>query len=127
METILVVDDNEGMRQLLSIFLQGVNYNVIEAKDGLEGWELAIEQKPDLILSDIDMPRLNGYELLEKLHLDPDSARIPVIILSGKVTANARQDALRLGAIAFLDKSHLLDQILDIVTHCLKGNNLLVN
>lgn len=124
MKTILLVDDSAEIRNYLSILLQWKNYNVIEAQDGLEGWQLAIDRKPDLILSDIDMPRLNGYELLQKLNLDLNAGRIPVIILSGKMTANARQNALQLGAIEFLEKSLQPDRILDIIDNCLRNRNL---
>ncbi|MBD2433970.1 MULTISPECIES: response regulator [Fischerella] len=77
MKTILVVEDDELLRKLFSAILLGEEYNVLVAKDGLEGLQLAIAHKPDLILSDIEMLRLNGYELLEKLQQDLDLAMIP--------------------------------------------------
>ncbi len=126
MKTILVVDDDEGIRKFLSEFLQWLSYNVIEAEDGLEGLNLAITQKPDLILSDIEMPRLNGYELLEKLQ-DLNLERIPVIILSGNVTADARNYALQLGAVEFLSKPFLTDTILETLSKYLRSTTAVEN
>jgi CheY-like chemotaxis protein len=126
-KTILVIDDNEGIRRFISEFLRWRSFDVIEAKDGLEGWQLAIAQKPDLILSDIEMPRLNGYELLEKLQRDPDLAMIPVILMSGIATIDAHTHALELGAADFLSKPTLPDIILRALSKCLRNSNVLEN
>ncbi|HBB34071.1 MAG TPA: response regulator [Cyanobacteria bacterium UBA8803] len=120
MKTILVVDDNEGMRESICEFLRWRRFNVIEAKDGQEGWQLAIEQKPDLILSDIEMPRMNGYELLEKLQQDLDAAMIPVILISGMATVDTRNHALQLGAADFLSKIVPPYELLQVVAAKLK-------
>jgi len=127
MKKILLIDDNEGLRQFISDFLRWRNFIVIEARDGLEGWQLAISQKPDLILSDIDMPRMDGYGLLEKLHQDMGMATTPIILLSGIVTDESRDNALRLGAADFLAKPFLPDEVLTIISNCLKSSNLLSN
>lgn len=124
-ETILVVEDDENLRKLFSAILLRENYNVLVAKDGLEGLQMAIAYKPDLILSDIEMPRLNGYALLEKLQQDLDLAMIPVILISGLVTANARNHALQLGAADFLSKPALPNTILGTLSKCLKSNSRL--
>ncbi|QZZ20688.1 response regulator [Leptothermofonsia sichuanensis E412] len=125
MKKILIVEDNEGIRKFISDFLRWRSFNVIEAKDGLEGWQLAIAQNPDLILSDIDMPRLSGYELLEKLQQDFNLAMIPVILMSGTVTADARNHALQLGAADFLSKPALPDTILGTLSKYLRSRNVL--
>jgi CheY-like chemotaxis protein len=124
MQTILVIEDNEGFRQFLVDFLSWRSHNILEAKDGLEGWQLAIAQKPDLILSDTEMPRLNGYELLEKLQQDLDLAMIPVILISGMATADARSHTLQLGAADFLGNTTLPDKILGTISICLKRSSL---
>lgn len=98
---------------------------MLVAKDGLEGLQLAIAHKPDLILSDIEMPRPNGYELLGKLQQDLDLAMIPVILISGLATADARNHALQLGAADFLSKLALPDTILGTLSKCLRSNNRL--
>ncbi|UIE37207.1 response regulator [Leptodesmis sichuanensis] len=125
MKTILVIDDNEGIRGFISEFLRWRSFDVIEAKDGLEGLQLAIAYKPDLILSDIEMPRLNGYDLLEKLQQDLDLAMIPVILISGLATTDARNHALQLGAADFLSKPALPDTILGTLSKCWKSSNRL--
>lgn len=125
MKMILVVEDNEGVRNFIADFLRWRNFNVIEARDGFEGWQLAIAQKPDLILSDIEIPQLNGYELLEKLQQDLDAARIPVILISGLATFEVRNQALQLGAADFLSKPTLPTEILKVISTHLKSSNLL--
>lgn len=116
MKTILVVDDDVEIRRLISYILQWQSFNVIEAEDGLEGWQLAIRQKPDLILSDIEMPHMNGYELLERLQQDMDAAMIPIIFISGQADVETRNYALQLGAADFLGKPFLPDEILEKVS-----------
>lgn len=91
-ETILVVDDNAEMRQAVRDVLKG-KYRVIPARDGVEGVTLAREKKPDLVISDIMMPRKDGYGLLQDLKGDPATREIPVILL----TAKAGEENLALG------------------------------
>lgn len=116
MQTILVVDDDAETRRVISYILQWHSFNIIEAQDGLEGWQLAIQQKPDLILSDINMPRMNGYELLERLQQDMEAAMIPVIFLSGQADIDTRNYALQLGAADCLRKPFLPDEILGAIS-----------
>lgn len=116
MKTVLVVEDDFTIRRLVVCILQWQSFNVLEAEDGLEGWQLALQQKPDLILSDIEMPHLNGYEMLEKLKQDMDGAMIPVIFLSGQADVETRDQALQLGAADFLRKPFLPDEIVEAVS-----------
>ncbi|MBW4622350.1 MAG: response regulator [Cyanosarcina radialis HA8281-LM2] len=122
MKKILVVEDNELVRKFLSEFLRWRSYKVIEAENGLEGWRLTLEEEPDLVISDIDMPGLNGYELLKKLQQELDESMIPVIFLSGGATADARDLALQLGAADFLSKPTLPDKLLEVISTCLRKN-----
>ncbi|HIK31075.1 MAG TPA: response regulator [Oscillatoriales cyanobacterium M59_W2019_021] len=122
MKTILIVEDNEGFRGFIADFLRWRSFHVIEAADGVQGWELAIENKPDLILSDIYMPRLNGYQLLERLQQDLDAAMIPVVLLATHATLEERDRALQLGAADLLSKPTLPARILGTISTCLRGN-----
>lgn len=123
MKTILVVEDNEGFRWFICDFLRWRSFHVIEAADGLEGWQLAIDQKPDIILSDIHMPRLNGYELLKKLQQDLEAAMIPVILLATQATIEERNHALQLGAADLLSKPTLPARILGTISTCLRNSS----
>ncbi len=81
---ILVIDDRERTVKVLQRILQKAGFDAIIALNGLVGLRKAREEKPDLIILDIVMPIMDGYEVCRRLQRDPDTARIPVLILSGK-------------------------------------------
>ena len=82
MKTILVVEDEMDIRMSLLDLLENEGFNVLSAANGKEGMELSISKEPDLILSDILMPQMNGYEMLEKLQENPITAPIPFIFIT---------------------------------------------
>lgn len=90
-DVLLIVEDNEDLREFISE-IASTQFKVILAKDGLEGFEFAKQFIPDIILSDIMMPRMNGYEMLEKLKLDELTSHIPVVMLTAK---SDEQDILK--------------------------------
>jgi CheY-like chemotaxis protein len=101
---VLIVDDDAAVRLMCAVNLAAEGLHVLEAGDGLEGLEQARRGSPDLILTDVKMPGLDGFQLAEKLRRDERTRRIPLIFLSGEVAeANARR-ALALGALAYLTK-----------------------
>jgi signal transduction histidine kinase/CheY-like chemotaxis protein len=81
---ILVIDDNPDTQQIVSAMLEGHGCQVVAAEDGVQGWEAVQEQRPDLILLDLMMPRMDGFELLERLRADPAHAMIPVVVITAK-------------------------------------------
>jgi two-component system, sensor histidine kinase and response regulator len=99
---ILIVDDDEGVRSSLHLFLEDNQYEVIEAIDGNSGLALFRQEKPDILILDLRMPRTDGLEVLRQVTAeDPD---LPVIVLSGAGVMNDAVSALRLGAWDFLQK-----------------------
>jgi len=82
MPTILVVDDHPTNRELLKALLAPKGYGMLEAGDGVQGLKVARESRPDLILADIVMPHMNGFQFAQELLLYPETANIPVIFLS---------------------------------------------
>lgn len=96
--TILIVDDNEANLLLLDTVLKTDQYQVVQAKDGLEALVKVKESKPDLILLDIMMPNLDGYECCNQLKDDPDTSDIPIIFLSAKSKREDIIQGLELGA-----------------------------
>lgn len=82
--TVLIVDDNESLRNYLAILLSS-RYNVIVAENGLQGYEKAIADQPDVIVSDVLMPKMNGVELCSRIKENEDTSHIPVILLTAKV------------------------------------------
>lgn len=99
MTKVLVVEDDPTQRLLTSTVLRSAGYEVVEGADGLDGLELARTARPDLIVCDVMMPRMNGYKLLEALRGRPDTAAIPVIML----TAMADRSHVRIGMTAGAD------------------------
>lgn len=115
MKTILLIEDNTLVRLSISNFLTLKGFNVIEAKNGQLGLQLAKEQPPDLILSDINMPQLDGYGVLEALRKDLRTANLPFIFISAEICSLSCRRALQLRANDFLtkplDNSELLEAI----------------
>ena len=103
-KTILIVDDAEDNRVVFGEFLEHIGYRVVEAGDGWEGIEQAHQEHPDLILMDISMPRLDGIEATRLLRADPDTASIPVIMVTAHTDAGTRKQACECGCSAFLGK-----------------------
>jgi len=100
---ILIVEDNNDMRQFIKENIQE-NFVVLETADGEEGLSKANENIPDLIVSDVLMPKLNGYELCEKIKTDEKTSHIPVILLTSKAETNSRLKGLETGADDYLTK-----------------------
>ena len=99
--TILIADDEPEIRNLLRLYLENENYQIIEAKDGREALSLLREKKPDLCLLDIMMPEMDGYHVLQELRKE---SNIPVIILSAKDADSEKILGLNLGADDYLAK-----------------------
>lgn len=101
---ILVIDDDPVVHKLLEAMLRNANYDVAEAFSGEKGLESASFEKPDLILLDIMMPLMNGYEVIKRLKADQKTKEIPVIFLSAKAESSDKVLGLELGAADFVNK-----------------------
>jgi two-component system, OmpR family, alkaline phosphatase synthesis response regulator PhoP len=101
---ILVVDDEPHIMKLLSFSLTSHGYDVIEATDGLTAVELAKDRQPDLILLDIMMPALNGYDACRRIKADPSTADIPVFMLTAKTQATEKAAGAEAGANDYICK-----------------------
>jgi DNA-binding response OmpR family regulator len=101
--TILIVDDNAELRHFLALRLAS-RYRVLEAGNGREGVETAISELPDLVISDVMMPEMNGIELARTLSENPDTATIPLILLTAKSTKRDTVEGLQAGADDYLTK-----------------------
>jgi len=103
-ETILLIDDEEDVSDLVRYHLKKAKYRVVEAVDGEEGIRAAFSERPDAIVLDVMMPRLNGFEVAKILKADPVTTGIPILFLSAKGEAESRIKGLELGADDYLAK-----------------------
>jgi two-component system cell cycle response regulator len=103
---VLVVDDSEVTRAILARTLRGAGFEVLEARDGAEGALSALREQPAVVITDLEMPTMDGFPLLRLLKADPASTHIPVLILTSHAEAASRFWSLRTGADAYMTKDH---------------------
>ncbi|MBE7550915.1 MAG: hybrid sensor histidine kinase/response regulator [Anaerolineales bacterium] len=120
-KTILYVEDNTANRMLVRQVLEGVGYQVIEATDGLSGIKTAQETNPDLILMDINIPGMDGYEAATRIKSLPELSNIPIIALTAKVMAGDRERALAAGCDGYIAKPIDIDALPNQVAEFLGG------
>jgi CheY-like chemotaxis protein len=101
---VLIVDDDASVRLVCAVNLKAEGLHVLEAADGLDALEQARRERPDLVLTDVTMPGLDGFQLAERLRGDERTHGMPVIFLSGEVGQVNAQRARALGAVAYLTK-----------------------
>jgi flagellar protein FlaH len=104
MSKVLVAEDDRHVRELLVDALFDAGYDVIEAKDGEVALEKATQERPDLVLLDIWMPRMDGFEVLGKLREDPATESVPVVLLTALPAIQGEQTGLELGALHYITK-----------------------
>lgn len=103
-ETILVIEDEEDVADLVRYHLRKAKYRVIISADGADGAKLAVSEKPDAIVLDVMLPKLNGFEVTKRLRSDARTAGIPILILSAKGETENRIKGLEFGADDYLPK-----------------------
>ncbi|MEK9826446.1 MAG: response regulator, partial [Methylotenera sp.] len=103
-KVVLVVDDSLTMRKVLSRVLEREDYEVITANDGVDAIQVLQEVTPDIILTDIEMPRMDGFELSRYVRDNPATATIPLVVISSRTADKHRNVAKEIGVDAFLGK-----------------------
>jgi len=115
MQTILLVEDNEMNRDMLSRRLSRKGFQMITAEDGKQGVELAVEQRPDVILMDLSLPVMDGWEATRLLKSTDETKHIPVIVLTAHAMSGDEAEAYRAGCDDFdtkpVDLTRLLEKI----------------
>ena len=120
-KTILIIEDDKFLRQLISQKLFKEGYDVSEAIDGEEGLKKIREEKPGLILLDLILPGIDGFEVLSQMRKEQEIADIPIIILSNLGQKEDVEKGLNLGAIDYLIKAHFTPgEIIEKVKNALK-------
>ena len=107
MSKIMLVEDDKSLREIYSIRLVAEGYEVVSAGDGEEALAIAVQQKPDLILSDVMMPKISGFDMLDILRSTPETKDIKVIMMTALSSEEQRQRGESLGADKYLVKSQV--------------------
>ncbi len=121
---ILIVDDSPSVRRLLSLYLKGEDYELIEAVNGREAVRRCRKQRPDLVLSDIQMPEMDGYQLCRRLQQERQTRDIPVIFISARKNAADKVKGLELGAVDYITKPFDRGEVLARIRNQLKIREL---
>jgi len=122
MPTVLIVEDNEASRDALARLLQRRNFDVLVAADGLQAVSIAKESKPDLILMDLGLPGIDGWDATAHIKADPETHHIPIIVLSAHAMPNDRHQAIAAGGDDFDTKPVQFDRLLGKIESLLPGN-----
>jgi twitching motility two-component system response regulator PilG len=117
---VLIVDDTKTLLSVIQIYLMGWGLEFVEAYDGAEGLRKARQSNPDLVISDVRMPEMNGFELCAALRADPALRATPVVLLTALSDAASREQGLLVGATAFLTKPVTVEGLRSVVRKALK-------
>jgi DNA-binding response OmpR family regulator len=115
MKTILVIDDNDDVRSIIVTTLKDSSFATLEAHSGAQGIELAKTGKPDLILCDVAMPDMDGFQTLASLRATPATSAVPVILMTGSTDRNGMRRGMACGADDFLVKPFRADELIEAV------------
>ncbi|MGI0495153.1 CHASE2 domain-containing protein [Alkalinema pantanalense CENA528] len=110
---VLVIDDDETHCSMLTTFLQSIGFRTLTALDGKQGLQLATEHTPDVIVADLTMPMMDGFELIVHLQKTPQTSSIPIVVSSASVFDTDRQRSLEVGAKTFLPKPVQMEDLLN--------------
>ncbi|MBK8573900.1 MAG: response regulator [Geothrix sp.] len=112
---ILTVDDSSTMRQMITFTLKGAGFDVLEAGDGVEALEVATGKKLDLIITDVNMPRMDGITLVQRLRALPQFKFTPILVLTTESDASMKQKGKEAGATGWIVKPFSPEKLLDVV------------
>lgn len=116
---LLLVDDEPGLREAVRAYLEDSGFTVDVASNAQAGWELLEAQRPDLVISDIMMPQVDGYQFLSQLREDPRYSKLPVVFLTAKGMTKDRIQGYQAGVDAYLSKPFDPDELVAIVENLL--------
>lgn len=119
MTRILVAEDDKDIRELIAFTLRFAGFDVLTATNGAEAVEVAEAEKPDLVILDVRMPRMSGYEACRCLKENPKTANLPVVFLSAKGQDSEIQQGLASGAEEYILKPFAPDELIQHVRHIL--------
>jgi two-component system cell cycle response regulator DivK len=118
-KTILYIEDNEVNRRLVQDLLRLTSYKLLEAVDGESGMAMARQERPDLILMDVQLPKISGIEATRTLRAEPATAKTPIIAITSFALAGDEQKALEAGATAYMAKPYSPLDLLQLIRRLL--------
>jgi two-component system chemotaxis response regulator CheY len=113
--TILTVDDSRTMREMLRIALTEAGFRVVQAEDGVHGLEVLAGEEPDVIVTDINMPRMDGYGFIEEVRGDARHRAVPILVLSTESDTDKRARARMAGATGWIVKPFIPAKLIDAI------------
>jgi len=113
---LLIVDDDSNLQFVLEVLLTSAGYQVEQAKDGIDGLTKAVASRPDLVVLDGMMPRMNGWELASRMSADPDLSSVPILFMSDERSEPGTQKGLSQRSVAFLPKPFSPENLLSKVS-----------
>lgn len=118
---ILYIEDSPSNRLLVKRVLVAEGYDVLEAGDGAAGFEVALAEQPDLILMDINLPDVDGYEMTRRMRSHPDLADVPIVAMTANVMQGDREKTLAAGCVGYIPKPIDVDALPSQVAQFLEG------
>jgi two-component system cell cycle response regulator DivK len=120
---ILLAEDNATNRYLVTYLLEGAGFAVVQAHNGKEALRLAHAEIPDLVLMDLQMPEMDGYEAAQRIRADPQLAGIPIIALTSYAMLRDRAKALEFGFVGYIEKPIKTETFVSEISRFLSGKN----
>lgn len=114
-QTILTVDDSRTMRDMLRLALVGAGFRVIEAVDGVDGLNVLEGEQPDIIITDINMPNLDGFGFIEAVRSDPAVRRVPILVLTTESSPEKKARAREAGATGWIVKPFNTEKLVQAI------------
>ncbi len=121
MTTVLIVEDNPSQREMIASLLADKGLSITEASDGVEGLAKIRDRCPDLVLLDIVMPKMNGYEFCRQIKSDPKTKNLPIVMCSAKAEDFDRYWGMKQGADAYIAKPFHPKELFGTVKQLLRG------
>jgi DNA-binding response OmpR family regulator len=122
-QRILIAEDEPSIVMSLEFLLKGAGYEVMIASDGNEALRLAVEQRPDLVLLDIMLPLVNGFEVCRRLRQDAALQHVPILLLTARGRESEIARGMALGASAYMTKPFATQELVRTVGNLLAGNS----
>lgn len=112
---VLTVDDSKTMREMVTFTLKGAGYDVVEAEDGAQAVSLLKGEKVDAVITDLNMPNMNGFELIKTLRADPNYKFMPILMLTTEGEASKKEEGKAAGATGWIVKPFNPEKLVDVV------------